>query len=56
MLLALQGESESVLVNEIKYYLYMVTSRGVQMAFGWIPSQVGIRGNVMVDQLAKAAY
>ena len=49
------GESDSVLVQEIKYYLYMFSSRGVEMAFGWIPSHVGIRGNEVVDGLAKAA-
>ena len=39
---ALERESDSVLVQEMKYYLYMFSSRGVEMTFGWIPSHVGI--------------
>ena len=33
----------------------MCNSRGVEVAFGWIPRHVGIEENEVVDQLAKAA-
>ena len=52
---ALKGELDSALANESTYYLNMFSSRGVEMAFGWIPSHVGIRGNEVGNWLTKSA-
>ena len=52
---SLEGESDSVLVKEIKYYLYVFSNRRVEVAFGLVPSHVRIRGNEVVGELAKAA-
>ena len=56
VLMALQhwhGKIRNDLIFEIKFLIHSITSRGIQIAFCWVPSHSGLYWNEFVDSLAK---
>ena len=45
--------SRSDLVFEIRFLVHILSIKGIEVSFVWIPSHVGIRGNERADLLAK---
>ena len=54
-LMALNSDSDSFLVAEIRYLYYIYRNRGSLVSFVWIPSHIGIGGNENADKIAKSA-
>lgn len=52
---AIEGDKLSKLVCEIRYQIFMLQNKGINVEFAWIPGHVGLRGNEVADQLAKEA-
>lgn len=48
--------SDSNIVKELFFMLYQIQNSGIEVAFAWVPSHVGIPGNEMVDKIAKESY
>ena len=51
---AIEGEdTENPLICHIMNLLWALSDKGTRVHFCWVPSHCGIRGNEIVDQLAK---
>ena len=50
---AIQDGGLYILVKEIMYSLFLLSNRGIDISFAWVPSHVGIVANEMADKYAK---